>query len=524
MTVSDKEHMRLVLIDESHCLVVGRGIGRAGMSGDVEVRVGGAKAPRKVQRNPWRGAEQEQAVAPAGAERGQWRNQVDPRHGLAQRAALASRRPDHAAAIGEAEVRGLEHARELTIDMRPHHELWVDSCDQVSPARLHELPDSLERSLLVEAVDSHAEDAGLVHRLIIIRRLQTKTVAVDLNPATREVVTGTEKFAREVGRRLQSAAPDLRWQFFASRAGAGLGVDLTVVPFPRLWSQVRLPLALARTHPDLLFVPSHVIPFAWPGQALTVVHDLAFERFPHAYSGTERAYLQLTTRWAVRRCRLLIADSESTKTDLVALYAANPERIRVVPLGGGEPVSRGAAPPSRLAELGLNGPFVLQVGRIETRKNQVAALAAVERLSGVTLAVAGPERDAAIAARLRASQRCRVLGRVDQPTLELLYEHAAAVVVPSLYEGFGLPVLEAMARGTVVVAAATSSLPEVGGDAILYVEDPSDADALAKALQAAITDEALRTRLASAARTRAATFTWDRCTAGVVAAIREALA
>ena len=81
-----------------------------------------------------------------------------------------------------------------------------------------------------------------------------------------------------------------------------------------------------------------------------------------------------------------------------------------------------------------------------------------------------------------------------------------------------------MARGKVVVAAATSSLPEVGGDAILYVEDPSDADALAKALQAAITDEALRTRLASAARTRAATFTWDRCTAGVVAAIREALA
>ena len=347
---------------------------------------------------------------------------------------------------------------------------------------------------------------------------------MDLNPATREVVTGTEVFAREVGSRLKGAAPDLRWRFFASRARAGLGVDLTVLPFPRLWSQVRLPLALARAHADLLFVPSHAVPFAWPGKALTVVHDLAFERFPHAYSDAERVYLQITTRWAARRCRLLIAVSESTKSDLVALYHVDPDRIRVVPLGGGETVARAVAPASRLAELDLEGSFVLQVGRIETRKNQAAALAAVERLEGVTLAVAGPERDSALAARLRASPRCRVLGRVDQPTLELLYERAAAVVVPSLHEGFGLPVLEAMARGKVVVAAAGSSLPEVGGDAALYVDDPSDSAAIAKTLATALTDEGVRARLSHAARERAVSFTWDRCAAGVVAVIRELVA
>jgi glycosyltransferase involved in cell wall biosynthesis len=359
--------------------------------------------------------------------------------------------------------------------------------------------------------------------VIIIRWLLTKTVAVDLNPATREVVTGTEVYAREVGSRLKTAGPDLRWQFFASRPRAGLGVDLIVAPFPRLWSQVRLPLALARAHANLLFVPSHVIPFAWPGKALTVVHDLAFERYPHAYSASERAYLQLTTRWAVRRCSLLITDSESTRSDLVTLYGVNPERLRVVPLGGGEMAPTPVAPASRLAELSLHGPFVLQVGRIESRKNQAVALSAVERLEGVTLAVAGPERDEALAARLRSSPRCRVLGRVDPPTLELLYKHAAAVVVPSLYEGFGLPVLEAMARGKVVVAAATSSLPEVGGDAALYVDDPSDAEALAKAIGTALSDTALRARLTRAARTRAATFTWKRCAEGVVAVIRELL-
>ncbi len=352
-------------------------------------------------------------------------------------------------------------------------------------------------------------------------KLPMKTVAVDLNPATREIVTGTELYTREVGSRLTTAAPDLRWVFLASRPRAGLGVDLTVVPFGRLWSQVRLPVELARARPDLLFVPAHAIPFAWPGRAVTVVHDLAYERHPDAYPAAERRYLQVTTRWASRRCPVLIAVSESTKSDLVALYGIAPERVRVVPLGGGEAVDRPVAPATRLAELGVEGEFVLQVGRIEARKNPAAALAAVERLDGVTLVMAGPERDVALAARLRESPRCRVLGRVDQPALELLYRRARAVVVPSLYEGFGLPVLEAMCRGQVVVAARTSSLPEVGGDAVLYVEDANDAEELATVLAMALGDDARRKKLSAAARTRAAAFTWDKCAAGVAAVIRE---
>ena len=348
-----------------------------------------------------------------------------------------------------------------------------------------------------------------------------KTVAVDVNPATRAVMTGTEIYTREVCSRLPSAAPELRWRFFACRPRAGLGVDLMVIPLRRVWSQVRLPLALAAERPDLLFVPAHAVPFAWPGKALTVVHDLAFERYPHAYSATERAYLRLTTRWATLRCPLLIAVSESTKADLVSAYGLRAERIRVVPLGASMP-EVAPAPASRLTELGLNGTFVLQVGRIETRKNQSGALAAVERLGGgVTLAVAGPERDAALAARLRQSDRCRVLGRVDQPTLELLYQRASAVIVPSLYEGFGLPMLEAMARGKVVVAAKASSLPEVGGEAALYFHEAADSEQVAKVLEVALGDEPLRKSLAKAARQRARNFTWDRCAAGVAAVIKE---
>src|ERR1700674_1917470 len=333
-------------------------------------------------------------------------------------------------------------------------------------------------------------------------------------------MTGTEVYTREVASRLGGAAPELRWRVFASQPRAGLAPDLMGITLRRLWTQVRLPLALAADRPNLLFVPAHAMPFAWPGKALTVVHDLAFERHPNAYSPAERAYRRLTTRWASVRSPLLITVSESTKADLVSAYGVRPERIRVVPLGASWPAV-GAAPASRLAELGLNGNFVLQVGRIETRKNQAAALAAVERLDGVTLALAGPETDPALAARLRASGRCRVLGRVDQPTLELLYKRARAVIGPSLYEGFGLPVLEAMARGKVVVAAKALSLPEVGGDAALYFHDAADPEQLAKVLEVALGDEPLRKSLAKAARERARTFTWDRCAAGVAAVIRE---
>lgn len=354
-------------------------------------------------------------------------------------------------------------------------------------------------------------------------RTKPLTIAVDINPATRAVVTGTEIFTQEVCRRLPAAAPDMQWRFFASRPRRGLGVDVVVVPFRRMWSQVRLPVALAAERPDLLFVPAHAVPFAWPGRAIAVVHDLAFERHPEAYSVAERTYLRMTTRWAAARCSALIAVSESTKQDLVEAYGVPEERIRVVPLGVNVPKAS-PAPPSRLTELGLDGNFVLQVGRVEVRKNQAAALAAVELLDGVTLVVAGPERDRALSEQLRNSTHCRVLGMVDARLLELLYKRASAVVVPSLYEGFGLPVLEAMARGKVVVAAKSSSLPEVGGEGALYFHSSAGPEQLAKVLQVAISDQVLRTKLVRAARARAAKFTWDRTANGVAAVIKETLA
>jgi len=348
------------------------------------------------------------------------------------------------------------------------------------------------------------------------------TVAVDANPAARAVQTGTEIFAREVSRRLPDQAPELHFVFYTSRPGEDVGIDFTVLPGRRMWSQLRLPRELWRHRPQLFFAPSHVVPFLTPGLALTVVHDLAFERYPAAYSLGAREYLKSTTRWAERRCPRLITVSRATADDLVRLHGVPRQRLTVVPLGGGEPPGcsmSAEAAHRRLLELQIDRPFVLHVGRVEARKNQVTTLRAVERLPDLVLVCAGPVTDARMAGQLQ-SPRCRLLGLVSDADLEALYSTAEALVFPSLYEGFGLPILEAMRRGVPVVTAAVSSLPEVGGDAAVYVDDPRDAEALSGAIDRALGDRARRRDLGYA---QAAKFTWDRTAAGVASVIRELL-
>lgn len=339
-------------------------------------------------------------------------------------------------------------------------------------------------------------------------------------------MTGTERYTREVVRRLPEIAPDLDWRFYAARPALGLGVDLTVLPFPRLWSQARLPAELARLRPDLFLDLAHVVPALCPVPALKVFHDLAFERYPGAYGPSDLAYLRWTARRAARVCQSMIAVSEATRQDLISLYGVDPDRVTVVHEGGGE----GAPPPhdrqvdaARLRGFGINAPYVLSIGRIEPRKNQLTALEAVERLPGLLLVCAGAIHDEAMAARLDASAHCRLLGRVLDAERDLLYRNAEALLFPSLYEGFGLPVLEAMRHGLPVVATRTSSLPEVGGEAAIYVLDARDSEAMAGAIRQIRYDPALRRRLVATGRRQAAGFTWKRCAEGVAGAVRARL-
>jgi alpha-1,3-rhamnosyl/mannosyltransferase len=297
-----------------------------------------------------------------------------------------------------------------------------------------------------------------------------------------------------------------------------------------LW---QLALAARRDRADLFHAPHYVCPPILPCPAVVTVHDLIHLRFPlrHRHP-VAPVYARLMLRLAVRRARRLITVSESTRRDLVERLGAAPGRIRVIPNGVGAPFvpveTPGPMDPT-LARLGVTPPYFLFVGNPLPHKN----------LAGLLDAFAGLPRDlgrlvlAGIPASARAhldglsvarglQDRVHALAPLPAATLARLYQEAQAVVCPSLWEGFGLAALEAMACGAPVVAANRGGLPEVVGDAGLLV-DPTRVDALREAMYTLATQEALRAALRARGLARARAFSWRHVAEATVAVYREAL-
>lgn len=285
-----------------------------------------------------------------------------------------------------------------------------------------------------------------------------------------------------------------------------------------------------RPRPQLIHSPDFIPPRYRLFPAVANVQDLAFLKFPDLTLLTEesRRYYGQVFR-AARHTEALIALSQSAKDDVVSLLGVDPRRIEVIPAGVGRafkpPEDGRRAQEEAAREFGLPGPgeggYTLFVSTIEPRKNLPTLLAAYSLLAGSgrvspmpALAVAGKEGwlYERVYARLRElglRDRVRLLGEVPDGALVRLYQGARLFALPSLYEGFGLPALEAMACGTPVVASTGGSLPEVVGDAGILV-DPSDVDAWAAALERVLLDGEEEERLRRAGPERAAHFSWDR--------------
>ncbi|HZB23613.1 MAG TPA: glycosyltransferase family 1 protein [Gaiellaceae bacterium] len=267
------------------------------------------------------------------------------------------------------------------------------------------------------------------------------------------------------------------------------------------WSVPRL---LARVRPRLAhFV--HSLPLRVPCPAVVTVQDLSFERDPSLMSAKDRFVFRRVVPRAVRRAAKVIAISERTKRDVVELYGVPDEKVVVTPLGV-DPAFR----PNGAAD----GRYALFVGAVQDRKDPIAALDAA-RAAGLPLVVAGPEKDEALAAELRR-RGADVRGYVAKEELARLYREAAVLVLPSRYEGFGLPVVEAMASGTPVVAAPDDALREVAGDAALF----ASRDELGGAVQRALVD---RERLVAAGLERARAFTWEETARRTLEVYREVI-
>jgi glycosyltransferase involved in cell wall biosynthesis len=369
-------------------------------------------------------------------------------------------------------------------------------------------------------------------------------IGIDASRAIGSIRTGTEAYAYHL---IRSLVPRLLPRhnvrlYYRTRPVTGDdtflapvdGVEERVMPFPRLWTHARLSWEMVRHPPDLLFVPSHVLPLLRPRRTLVTIHDLGYRKFPKSHPASQRMYLEISTRWNARVASHILADSAATRDDIVEAYGVSPDKITVVYPG----YSRELAPvrdPETLSTISeryaIPGPYILFIGRIQPRKNLVRLIEAFDRIVGdhpeLTLVLAGPTgwMSAPIEARVRElglERRVRFPGYVAAEDKAGLISRAELVAYPSRHEGFGFPVLEAQVCGTPVLTSATSSLPEVAGEGALLV-DPRDVEAIAEGMARLLDDPELKRKLVSDGYENLTRFSWAQAARQVEQIIEELL-
>jgi glycosyltransferase involved in cell wall biosynthesis len=347
-------------------------------------------------------------------------------------------------------------------------------------------------------------------------------ILIDARDATASQIRGWGRYTRELVRALLAGAAE-ELDVIAT-IGAGIAPE---VAFEQLW----LPVLARRRRAAVLHAPNCFLPLLRPCPGVVTIHDLAFEAWPRDFPSVTGAKFRVMTRLAARSAQRIICPSQFTADDVCRRYGVDPSTVRVIPeapaLVAGVSAETPASPPGVSADT-PNGPFLLAVGDLRAKKNLgalVRAFAQLRAAEGIPhrLVLAGVDAGEGPAlARLAGGAPLELTGYVDDTRLDALIRDAELLVHPSLYEGFGLVVLEAMVRGTPVLAARATALPETGGDAARYF-DPSDPADLRRQLGALLGDPALRRRLAALGTARAATFSWQRTARATAAVYRELL-
>lgn len=352
-------------------------------------------------------------------------------------------------------------------------------------------------------------------------------IAVDASRTTLARRTGTENYAYQLLKALIQLDSGHQFTFyFRDAPPTGLFPDSPhlhqrVIPMRRAWTHLRFAAALFQDRPAVTFVPAHTLPLIFPGQAVVTVHDLGYLYFPEAHPLRERLYLQLTTRYSAHRASLILADSEATRRDLMTHYRVKGDKIRVV-YPGVEGVDRATSDQITQVRLhyGLPERYFLFLGTLQPRKNikRIAEAFAQFGQSGgdseVAMVFGGNPgwlldmaRDVLPTLPPEFQKRIITPGYIPDEDVAALYSGALALVFPSLYEGFGFPVIEAMHCGTPVICANTSSLPELAGEAAIQV-NPLEVSEVAAAMTRLATDPALAQALSAKGKLQAARFTW----------------
>jgi glycosyltransferase involved in cell wall biosynthesis len=388
-------------------------------------------------------------------------------------------------------------------------------------------------------------------------------ITIDYTPAVQQSA-GIGRLTREVVRALLSLPSEHRYTLFClglatrqrkliedTRPSSNVTVHSSFVTFPlddrwmyRIWHRARLPLPveLLAGPCDLYHATDFVLPPTRPGTRMVLtVHDLTFERDPDSAPPQLRRFLRRVVPQSVWRATHIVADSQATARDLAELYAVPAEKITVIYSGVDDrftPAEPQHTPGDAAVRVryGIGtAPFIISVGTMQRRKNHLTLVRAFAQLltrrglpNDVRLVIAGGKGwlyDDVLTEveKLGLTERVRFIGFVDDDDLPGLYRAAAVLAFPSLYEGFGIPPLEAMACGTPVVTSNVSSLPEVVGEAGLMVA-PLDVEGLATALHCALSDDAWRQQAVRHGIERARQFTWQRAAQQLLAVYDRVLA
>jgi len=298
-------------------------------------------------------------------------------------------------------------------------------------------------------------------------------------------------------------------------------------PPKRLWTHVRLSWEMLFHTPDVLFIPAHVVPLIHPKKTVMVVHDIASTKFPNSYNWFERWYSLWSVQYALRHVWKIITPSIFTREEMTKTWKEGKQKNIIVIYHGYNTHFNNIIDEKDkymvMKKYGLQKPFIMSIGRLEKKKNTCKIIETFEMLKNneqkirknVQLLLVGKPgfgyED--IKEKIKHSEYkkdIKIPGWVDQEDLSILLASADVFVFPSLYEGFGLPVLEAMACGTPVVASQGTSLEEVGGDAVTYV-DPMSSDDIASAILNVMNNEEYRKEQIKKGLERVKEFSWERC-------------
>ena len=295
------------------------------------------------------------------------------------------------------------------------------------------------------------------------------------------------------------------------------------------WSLIDLPRAIRHERLDVFHAPAYTAPLRGTVPLVLTIHDVSYERHPEWYPYRRDAIRRWFYRRSARAADVIVTDSDFSRREIAAAYDLDPNHIRVVPLGVGSPFLT-TTPPRPPAD--TKQPYVLHVGDLHVRRNLRTLVRALARLSSVSahitpplLVLAGADRGERVhieAEAQRANIHVQFAGTPDDDALASLYAGAAAFVYPSRYEGFGLPLLEAMACGAPVIGARAGAIPEVIGDAGMLV-DPDDEAEMAASIGRLMTDADLADGFRRAGRKRAMEYTWERTARQTTAAYEEAI-